>query len=48
VPLELQASAQHDARLASRLLDLFTRTVFFWQRRQARHLGAADPGTPAA
>ncbi|MCX5731131.1 MAG: transposase, partial [Deltaproteobacteria bacterium] len=30
---------------ASRLLDLFTRTVFAWQRRQARRRGVADPRT---
>jgi hypothetical protein len=37
-------AARHPA-LASRLLDLFTRAVFAWQRRCARQLGAADPRT---
>src|SRR6266540_1743791 len=35
-------AARHPA-LASRLLDLFTRAVFAWQRRSAWRLGAADP-----
>jgi hypothetical protein len=37
-------AARHPA-LASRLLALFTRTVFAWQRRQARRRGVADPRT---
>ncbi len=37
-------AARHPA-LASRLLDLFTRAIFAWQRRCARRLGAADPRT---
>jgi hypothetical protein len=37
-------AARHPA-LASRLLDLFTRAVFTWQRRQARRRGVADPRT---
>jgi hypothetical protein len=37
-------AARHPA-LASRLLDVFTRAVFAWQRRSARRLGAADPRT---
>jgi len=37
-------AARHPA-LASRLLDLFTRAVFAWQRRSARRLGAVDPRT---
>ena len=35
-------AARHPA-LATRLLDLFTRAVFAWQRRSARRLGVADP-----
>ena len=37
-------AARHPA-LASRLLDLFTRAAFTWQRRQARLRGVADPRT---
>jgi hypothetical protein len=37
-------AARHPA-LSSRLLDLFTRAIFAWQRRCARRLGAADPRT---
>jgi hypothetical protein len=31
--------------LASRLLDVFTRAVFDWQKRSARRLGASEPRT---
>lgn len=37
-------AARHPA-LVSRLLDLFTRAVFAWQRRSARRLGMAEPRT---
>jgi hypothetical protein len=37
-------AARHPA-LVSRLLDLFTRAVFAWQRRAARRLGVAEPRT---
>ncbi len=37
-------AARHPA-LVSRLLDLFTRSVFAWQRRAARRLGTAEPRT---
>src|SRR3990172_3093163 len=37
-------AARHPA-LARRLLDLFTRAVFAWQRKAARRLGAVDPRT---
>jgi len=37
-------AARHPA-LASRLLDIFTRAVFAWQRKAARRLGAVDPRT---
>ncbi len=44
-PRRLRFLAARDPRVASRLLDLFTRAVFAWQRRQARRLGVADPRT---
>jgi hypothetical protein len=37
-------AARHPAP-GSRLLDLFTRAVFAWQRRSARRLGVAEPRT---
>jgi len=37
-------AARHSA-LASRLLDVFTRAIFAWQKRSARRLGAAEPRT---
>jgi len=45
LPRRLRFQATRDPRVASRPLDLFTRAVFAWQRRQARRLGVADPGT---
>ncbi len=44
-PRWLRFLAARDPRLASRLLDVFTRTLFAWQRRWARRLGVADPRT---
>lgn len=43
--LRLRFQAARDPKVASRPLDLFTRAVFAWQRRQARRLGAVDPRT---
>jgi hypothetical protein len=37
-------AARHPA-LASRLLEVFTRAVFAWQRRSARRLGTVEPRT---
>jgi hypothetical protein len=45
LPRKLRFQAARDNRVASRLLDLFTRTVFNWQRRSARRTGADDPRT---
>ena len=45
LPRKLRFQAARDNRIASRLLDLFTRTVFNWQRGSARRAGAADPRT---
>jgi len=44
-PRRLRFLAARDPRVASRLLDLFTRTIFAWQRRSARRLGVAEPRT---
>ncbi len=44
-PRRVRFLAARHPRLASRLLDLFTRAVFAWQRCAARGLGAADPRT---
>jgi hypothetical protein len=44
-PRRVRFLAARRPALASRLLDLFTRAVFAWQRRCARRLGAADPRT---
>jgi hypothetical protein len=44
-PRRLRFLAARDPRVASRLLDLFTRAVFAWQRRRARRLGVDDPRT---
>jgi len=41
----LRFLAARDPKVASRLLDLFTRAVFAWQRRSARRLGMANPRT---
>jgi len=45
VPRRVRFLAARHPALASRLLDLFTRAVFTWQRRQARSRGVADPRT---
>ena len=44
-PRRVRFLAARRPALASRLLDLFTRAIFAWQRRCARRLGAADPRT---
>jgi hypothetical protein len=44
-PRWLRFLAARDRGVASRLLDLFTRALFAWQRRRARRLGVADPRT---
>jgi hypothetical protein len=44
-PRRVRFLAARRPALASRLLDLFTRAVFAWQRRCTRRLGAADPRT---
>jgi hypothetical protein len=44
-PRRVRFLAARRPALASRLLDLFTRAVFAWQRRSARRLGVADPRT---
>jgi hypothetical protein len=44
-PCQVRFLAARHPALASRLLDLFTRAVFAWQRRSARRLGAVDPRT---
>ena len=45
LPLRVRFLAARDPALASRLLDLFTRAVFAWQRRSARRTGVVDPRT---
>ena len=45
MPRRVRFLAARRPALASRLLGLFTRTVFTWQRRLARRRGAADPRT---
>lgn len=44
-PRGLRFRAARDPAVAGRLLDLFTRAVFAWQRRRGRLLGVADPRT---
>ncbi len=44
-PRRLRFLAARDPRLASRLLEVFVRTLFVWQRRRARALGVAEPRT---
>ena len=44
-PRRLRFLAARDPKVASRLLDLFTRALFAWQRRAARRSGVADPRT---
>lgn len=46
-PRRLRFLAARRPALASRLLDVFTRAVFAWQRRSARRLGVANPRTGA-
>jgi Putative transposase len=45
LPRRVRFLAARRPDLASRLLDVFTRAVFAWQRRSARRLGAAGPRT---
>jgi hypothetical protein len=47
LPRRLRFLAARDNRVASRLVELFTRTVFRWQRAAARRTGAAEPRTGA-
>lgn len=47
LPRRLRFQAARDNEVASRLLDIFTRAVFAWQRRCARRIGADDPRTYA-
>jgi hypothetical protein len=44
-PRRVRFLAARDPKVASRLLELFTRVLFGWQRRAARRLGVADPRT---
>jgi hypothetical protein len=45
MPRQVRFLAARRPELTSRLLDLFTRAVFVWQRRLARRRGASDPRT---
>ena len=45
LPRSLRFQAARESRVASRLLDLFTRAVFAWQRRAARRTGVVEPRT---
>lgn len=44
-PRRVRFLAARYPALASRLLDLFTRSLFSWQRRSARRLGVSEPRT---
>jgi Putative transposase/Transposase zinc-binding domain len=44
-PRRIRFLAARDPAFCSRLLDLFTRAVFAWQRRRGRLAGVADPRT---
>jgi hypothetical protein len=44
-PRRIRFLAAREPTVASRLLELFTRALFAWQRRRARRLGVADPRT---
>jgi Putative transposase len=44
-PRRIRFLSARDPAFCSRLLDLFTRAVFAWQRRRGRLLGVADPRT---
>ncbi len=44
-PRRLRFLAARDPAFCSRLLDLFTRAVFAWQRRRGRLVGVVDPRT---
>jgi len=44
-PRRIRFQAARDPVFCSRLLDLFTRAVFAWQRRRGRLVGVADPRT---
>jgi hypothetical protein len=45
LPRQVRFLAARDKALASRLLDVFTRAVFRWQRWRARMLRVDDPRT---
>ena len=45
LPRNLRFLAAREPNVASRLLEIFTRTLFAWQRRAARRTGVADPRT---
>jgi len=45
LPRTLRFRAARESSVASRLLDIFTRAVFAWQRRAARRTGVVDPRT---
>lgn len=45
LPRRLRFLAARDKRVASRLLELFTRVLFAWQRRSARRMGVSEPRT---
>jgi hypothetical protein len=45
LPRRVRFLAARRPAFASRLLDVFTRAVFAWQRRCARRTGAAEPRT---
>jgi hypothetical protein len=45
LPRKVRFLAARDNKVASRLLDVFTRAVFAWQRRAARRTGVDDPRT---
>jgi hypothetical protein len=44
-PRRIRFLAARDTKVASRLLDVFTKVIFGWQRRSARRLGVDDPRT---
>lgn len=45
LPRNLRFLAAREPKVASRLLEIFTRTLSAWQRRAARRTGVADPRT---
>ena len=44
-PRLLRFQAARNPAFCSRLLDLFTRSIFAWQRRRGRLVGVVDPRT---